>query len=63
MYVHQEGDESFDRYEITLRIRMTVIDRHMEFAAYWPAEDEGAAAIQGSQSTFDMSSAFKPGTE
>jgi hypothetical protein len=63
MYIHPEGDRSFDRCEVTLRTRMTIIDRHMEFAAFWPSDDEGAAAIRGSQTTFDMSSAFKPGTE
>jgi hypothetical protein len=62
MYVPPDTDHGSEHYEVTLLIRMKVIDRHLEFMAYWPANDENAAAIQGSQTSFDLSSAFKPGT-
>jgi hypothetical protein len=62
MYVPSDTDHGSERYEVTLRIQMKVIDRHMEFTAYWPADDDDAVAIQGSQASFDLSSAFSPGT-
>jgi hypothetical protein len=34
MYTPSDTEEGSERFEVTLRIRMTVIDRHMEFAAY-----------------------------
>ncbi|KAF2025869.1 hypothetical protein EK21DRAFT_103649 [Setomelanomma holmii] len=56
--------ELFDEewYEVVLRIELLVIDRNLQFTAYWPANSENATAIQGSQTSFDMSTAFKPGT-
>jgi hypothetical protein len=62
MIVPQDGDEGSERYDVTIRVAMKVIDRHLEFIAYWPADDKNAAAIQGSQMAFDITSAFKPGT-
>jgi hypothetical protein len=62
MYVPPDSDHGFERYEVTLRIQMKVIDRYLEFTAYWPADSDDAVAIQGSQASFDLSSAFKPGT-
>jgi|TARA_R110002003_G_scaffold70_3_gene6316 hypothetical protein len=62
MFVPPDTDHGEERYEATLRIEMTVIDRHLEFTAYWPTNDKEAIAIQGSQASFDVSSAFKPGT-
>jgi hypothetical protein len=62
MYVPPDAEQGSERYEVTLRIRVKVIDRHLEFVAYWPDNDENAATIYGSQTIFDLSSAFKPGT-
>ncbi|KAF1911303.1 hypothetical protein BDU57DRAFT_507169 [Ampelomyces quisqualis] len=62
MYVALDSEHGSDRYEVVLLIKMKVIDRHFEFTAYWPADDENAAAIQGVQSASDLSSAFRPGT-
>jgi hypothetical protein len=62
MFVPPDTDHGEERYEATLRIEMTVIDRHLEFTAYWPTNDKEAIAIRGSQVSFDVSSAFKPGT-
>jgi len=61
MYVPPNTDHGPERYDVEIRITLKVIDRHLEFTAYWPADDENAAAIQGSQSVFDITSAFKPG--
>ena len=62
MYVPPDTDHGAERYNVTIRVVMKVIDRHLEFVAYWPADDENAAVIQGSQMSFDLTSAFKPGT-
>jgi hypothetical protein len=62
IYVPPDAEHGFERYEVMLRIRMKVIDRHLEFVAYWPDNDEDAATIYGSQTVFDLSSTFKPGT-
>jgi hypothetical protein len=56
------NENGSDHFQVTLRIHMRVIDRHLEFAAYWPANDANGEAIRGSQKCFDISSAFKPGT-
>jgi hypothetical protein len=62
MYIPSDTEEGSERFEVTLRIRLTVIGRHMEFAAYWPANKKNAVAVQGSQKAFDISAAFEPGT-
>jgi hypothetical protein len=51
-----------DWYEVKLRVEVTLIDRHIDFVAYWPPDDEDAAAIRGRQTGFDLSSVFRPGT-
>lgn len=56
------SDDGSKHYEVMLRIVLTVIDRHLEFAAYWPADDKDAAPVQGSQKRFGMTTAFRPGT-
>jgi hypothetical protein len=62
MYIAADEEDGYDRFEVTLRICLRIIDRHMQFAAYWPANDTNAQAIQGSLKSLDISSAFKPGT-
>ncbi|KAH4006322.1 hypothetical protein HBI56_024010 [Parastagonospora nodorum] len=62
LYIPPDAEEGSERYEVTLLVRMKVIDRHLEFTAYWPADDDNAAAIPGSQTCFDLSAAFEPGT-
>jgi hypothetical protein len=62
MYIAVDEEDGYDRFEVTLRICLRIIDRHMHFAAYWPANDTNAQAIQGNLKSLDISSAFKPGT-
>jgi hypothetical protein len=62
MHTPVDDEDGSERFEVTLRIHMRVIDRYVEFAAYWPAGDANAEPIQGSQKGFDISSAFRPGT-
>jgi hypothetical protein len=62
MYTAVDEEDGSDRFEMTLRICLRIIDRHMQFAAYWPANDANAPAIQGNLMGLDISSAFKPGT-
>lgn len=54
-----DGEEMYD---VTLRVRLQVIDTNLEFAAFWPADDENAEPIAESQISFDVRSAFAPGT-
>jgi hypothetical protein len=58
----RETNGGCDRYEVELLIKMKAIDRDFEFTAFWPADDDNTAAIQGIQSASDLSLAFKPGT-
>jgi len=62
LYIPPDAEEGSERYEVTLLVRMKVIDRHLEFTAHWPADDKNATAIPGSQTCFELSAAFKPGT-
>jgi hypothetical protein len=62
MHIPDDGDDGSERYEVVLRIELKVIDRHMEFTAFWPHDDKNAQAIPGSQASFDMASTFKLGT-
>jgi hypothetical protein len=55
-------DADNEWYEIELLIEMKVIDRNLQFTARWPANDQNAAVIQGSQAYFNLVSAFAPGT-
>jgi hypothetical protein len=49
---------------VDIRIRLTIIDRNLEFTAYWPADDlENPKVIRGSQMSVSVVSAFRPGTE
>jgi hypothetical protein len=49
--------------EVNIRVRLTIIDRNLEFTAYWPADDtENAKVIRGSQMSVNVVSAFRPGT-
>lgn len=48
--------------EVKLLIKMKAIDRDFEFTAYWPTDNDNAAATQGIQSASDLSSAFRAGT-
>jgi len=60
MYVPPTTEEGSERYDVTIRVVFKVIDRHLEFAAYWPSDDENSIAIQGSQVGFDITLAFEP---
>jgi hypothetical protein len=62
LYIPPDNDHGYHRYEVTIKIKLKVIDRHLEFTAYWPPDDENAAAIQGSQAGFDLSAVFPAGT-
>jgi hypothetical protein len=66
--IRAQSPEEFadeDNYiEVNIRVRLTIIDRNLEFMAYWPADDpEGAQVVRGSQMLLNVVSAFKPGTE
>jgi hypothetical protein len=62
LYTPPDDNDGWERYEVTLRIRIQVIDRHLEFTAYWPDDDANAAPIRGTQTCFDLSAVFKPDT-
>jgi hypothetical protein len=60
----EEFDDEDNYIEVNIRIRLTIIDRNLEFTAYWPADDpEGAQVVRGSQMLLNVVSAFRPGTE
>jgi hypothetical protein len=50
-------------YEVRLRIEIKVIDRHIQFAAYWPHYDVNAPAIQGVHEILDLTRLFVPTSE
>lgn len=62
LYIPEEGEAGSERYEVTLRVELKVIDRHMEFTAYYLADDKNAEPIPDSQISFDVSAPFAPGT-
>lgn len=46
----------------TIAVEMTVIDRFIEFKAYWPVDGE-RNLLEGSEQNFSIASVFEPGTE
>jgi hypothetical protein len=59
----EERYEAQERYEVDLLIEITLIDRNLEFTARWKPDENGVGSvIQGSQTYFNLVSAFGPGT-
>ncbi|CBY00364.1 hypothetical protein IAQ61_011296 [Plenodomus lingam] len=56
------ADEGQDRYEPTIKIKMKIIDKHLDFVAYYPAEGHPQITIQGVHEHFSVISWFEPGT-
>jgi len=50
-------------YEVRLRIVTKVIDRHFQFAAYWPHDDVNAPVIQGVHEILDLTALFMLASE
>jgi hypothetical protein len=66
--IRRQSPEEFDNeenyIEVNIRIRLKIIDRNLDFTAYWPADDpDNAKVIRGSHKLMNVVSAFKPGTD
>ncbi|KAI8935379.1 hypothetical protein NX059_007962 [Plenodomus lindquistii] len=57
-----DGDGQ-DRYEPVVRIEMKIIDKYLDFTAYYPAEGVPKVSIRGVHEHINVISAFKPGTD
>ena len=58
----EDEEDGQDRYEINVRFEMRVIDKHVDFYAYWPAEGQPQVTVTGVHQHVNLISAFKPGT-
>jgi len=55
-------DDGVNRYEVVIRIKMRVIDKYLDFTAYYPSTGRPLVTIQGDHEPINVVSAFEPGT-
>ncbi|KAF2853307.1 hypothetical protein T440DRAFT_549037 [Plenodomus tracheiphilus IPT5] len=63
MHTADGADDGQDRYEVVIRIKMKIIDKHLNFTAYYPASGVPQVTIQGVHEHLNVVSAFQPGTK
>ena len=62
LYNPKDRDDGEQRYEVTVLFKMRLIDKYLDFTAYWPAGDQPQVTIKGCHKHLNVVSAFKPGT-
>lgn len=62
LYTAADEEDGEDRYEPVVRIKMRVIDKFLDFTAYYPSKGPPLVTIQGVHEHLNLVSAFRPGT-
>ncbi|KAF1845331.1 uncharacterized protein K460DRAFT_416606 [Cucurbitaria berberidis CBS 394.84] len=62
LYVPKNGEDGEERFECKILIKMKLIDKHLDFTAYWPADGPHLITIKGCHKHINVVSAFASGT-
>lgn len=62
LHVPEDEADGEERYECTILFKMRLIDKYLDFTAYWPATGEHRVTIKGCHKHLNVISAFGTGT-